>query len=147
MADVTRENEGLKLRLRQMQKSTATLLFSTSNGHAEQDDLRRENHRLAAQVQELEELTKELQTSSEDNELQRVLQDITHENEALKSSLRQVRQQVAHLQSSSQNQVQPLQREIVNLKAEIRRLQMQLQTSVSSRPQEDPSVPPPAYED
>ncbi|GLB42066.1 putative eps15 homology domain containing protein [Lyophyllum shimeji] len=147
MADVTRENEGLKFRLRQMQRSTTTLLLSTSNGHAEHDDLRRENQRLAAQVQELEQLTKQLQTSSEDNELQRVLKDVTHENEALKSSLRQVRQQVAHLQSSTQGQLEPLRREIVDLKAEIRRLQRELHTSASSQSREDLSIPPPAYEE
>ncbi|KAF8068770.1 hypothetical protein FPV67DRAFT_1760788 [Lyophyllum atratum] len=145
MGDVTRENEALKARLRDMEASTASLLLSEGTGgvHAAQDGLRRENQRLRTQVQELEGLTKQLQTSSEDNELQRVLRDVTHENEALKSSLRQVRGQITHLQASGE----PLRREIFGLKREVRRLQTELRSRAPAQVAEDPSIPPPAYED
>ncbi|KAF8068656.1 hypothetical protein FPV67DRAFT_1448555 [Lyophyllum atratum] len=135
MGDVTRENEALKARLRDMERSTASLLLSsgTGNVHVAQDGLRHENQRLRTQVQELEGLTKQLQTSSEDTELQRVLRDVTHENEALKSSLRQA-------------SGEPLQREIFGLKTEIRKLQTELRSRAPAQAVEDPSIPPPAYE-
>ncbi|KAG5638293.1 hypothetical protein H0H81_000818 [Sphagnurus paluster] len=142
MSDITRENEGLKEKLRQMQQSTTSLLLLSGNGHVEHDEMRRENQRLARQVEELEELTRQLQRSSEDNELQRVLRDVTHENDALKGSMREIRQEMERLQSSS-SRVGPLQQEIGDLKAEIVSLRLQL----SSVPTEDRSVPPPAYED
>ncbi|RDB30844.1 Epidermal growth factor receptor substrate 15-like 1 [Hypsizygus marmoreus] len=146
MGDVTRENEELKRRLRQIQRSTTHLLLSPNSDYTVNDDLRRENQRLSANVQELEQLTKQLQMSSEDNELQRVLRDVTHENDALKARLREMRQQITQLQQSS-DRVEPLQREISDLKAEIQRLHIEIQNAPSPHSHEDLSIPPPAYDD
>ncbi|KAF5381294.1 hypothetical protein D9615_008336 [Tricholomella constricta] len=142
MGDVTRENEGLKQRLRQIQRSTTHLLLSTGSGHAAHDDLRRENQRLATQVEELEGLTRQLQQSSEDSELQRVLRDVTHENDSLKAELREMRQQMTQLRSL---RGEPSEREINDLKAEIQRLQTEL-SRATPQSQEDRSIPPPAYD-
>lgn len=145
MGDVTRENEALKSRLRQIQRSTTHLLLSSSREHTVHDDLRRENQRLTTQVKEFEQLTRQLQSSSEDNVLQRVLRDVTHENEALKRQLREMQHRATQIRTP--NLVEGLQREIGELKAEVRRLQIEVQTASSSHVHEDPSIPPPAYED
>ncbi|KAG6808346.1 hypothetical protein H0H93_000242, partial [Arthromyces matolae] len=100
MRDLTRENENLKRRLREMETSTANLLLST-NGHAEQENLRRENQRLQLQLQDIEQLLVELQRSSEEHELQRVLKDVTLENEELKGNLRAIRTEVTELQQTA----------------------------------------------
>ncbi|KAG6853449.1 hypothetical protein C0991_004307 [Blastosporella zonata] len=142
MSDLTRENENLKQRLRQMEHSTENLLLSTS-GHAEHENLRRVNQRLTTQVQDLEQLIRELQRSSEEHEMQRVLRDVTMENGQLKGSLRDMRLEVTQLQQTAR-QVEPLQTEIEQLKAEVRRLHAE-NARVQTR--EESSVPPPAYED
>lgn len=145
MGDVTRENEELKKQLRQIQQSTTQYLLSPDANHAATDELRRENQHLAVKVEELEQFTKQLQTSSDDNVLQRVLQDVTHENEALKGRLREMRHEITQVQSSSR--AGDLQREISNLKAEVQRLQIEVQNTPPPHAHEDPSIPPPAYND
>jgi len=139
MGDVTRENEGLKKHLRDMEKSTTHLLLSGSD-RALMEDLKRDNQRLKLQITEMEELTRQLQSSSEDSELRRMLEDVTHENEGLKQRLHEMQQ------NQSSSRVEALQTEIEGLKAEIRRLKVQIETP-SSHPQEDTTIPPPAYDD
>ncbi|KAF9467785.1 hypothetical protein BDZ94DRAFT_1247709 [Collybia nuda] len=144
MKDVTRENEDLKKRMRDMDKSTAQLLLSKD--HATNDALRRRNTQLSFQVQELEQLTQKLQTSSDDNELQRVLEQVTQENEGLKTRLRQSQQTIAQLQATS-SRTGDLEREVGTLKTELRHLKVQLQNAASPQTHEDPNVPPPAYDE
>ncbi|KAG6812219.1 hypothetical protein H0H92_003840 [Tricholoma furcatifolium] len=143
MGDVTRENEDLKRRLRDMESSTANLLLS-SNGHAEHDKLRLANQRLTSQIEDLEQLIAQLQSSSEEHELQRVLKDVTMENDQLKGSLREIGLEVTRLQQSAR-QIEPLQTELEQLKAEIRRLHAE-NLHIQTR-REDASAPPPAYDD
>ncbi|KAG6918381.1 hypothetical protein DXG01_014782 [Tephrocybe rancida] len=141
MADITRENEALKERQRQMEKSTANLLLSSS-GHAEHEKLRRTNNRLTTQVQDFEQLIKELQRSSEEQELQRVLKDVTAENGQLKESLRDLRLEVTQLQQAARL-VEPLQTKVEQLNAEVQRLHT---VNVQAQTREDSSVLPPPYE-
>lgn len=141
MKDVTRENEDLKKRMRDVDRSTAQLLLSQD--HTVNDELRRQNQRLSLQVQELEQLTQKLQASSEDNELRRVLEHVTQENEGLKTRLRQSQQAIAQLQTGSTRTEELL----GTLKTEIRNLKEQLQNATSPQAREDPNVPPPAYDD
>ncbi|KAG6831412.1 hypothetical protein H0H87_005233 [Tephrocybe sp. NHM501043] len=142
MHDVTRENENLKERIRQMEQSTANLLLST-RGQAEHERLRRANQLLTTQVRDLEQLMAQLQQSSEEQELQRVLKDVTTENEQLKGSLRELRLEVTQFQQTAR-QVEPLRSEVEQLKAEIRRLHA---VNAQAQLQDESSVPPPAYED
>jgi epidermal growth factor receptor substrate 15 len=144
MRDVTRENEQLKKRLRDMEESTTRLLLSGSD-RATMDDLKRDNNYLKLQVTEMEELTRQLQSSGEDSELRRMLEDITHENEDLKRQLQEMQRSI--MQDQSTNRIEALQTEIVGLQAEIRRLNAQIEMASSSHPQEDSTVPPPAYDD
>ncbi|KAG5646744.1 hypothetical protein DXG03_002426 [Asterophora parasitica] len=151
LGSATRENEGLKERLRRIQRSTTQILMS-SNGHAAQEELRRENLGLKAQIEELDQLTKELQRSSEEGELQRVMRDITHENEALKTDLRGLRGEVGQMRAERRAAAEPLQREVEELKAEVRRLRGELsearrQAVRAAHPEDDPSIPPPAYDE
>ncbi|KAG6860554.1 hypothetical protein C0995_009836 [Termitomyces sp. Mi166 len=144
MGDVTRENESLKQRLRQMENSTANLLLST-NGHAEQEKLQRSNQQLTSQIHDLEQLVAQLQKSSEEVELQKVLKDVTLENDRLKGSLRETELEVTRLQQTAR-QVEPLKAEVEELKAEVSRLHAE-NLRAQARAEESASVPPPAYDD
>lgn len=144
MGDVTRENEDLKKRLRNMETSTTHFLLS-SNDRALMDDLKRDNQDLKLQIMEMEEFTRQLQSSSEDSELRRMLEDVTHENEDLKERLHEM--EVAITQSQSSTRVEDLRMEIDRLKAEIRGLRVQIETSSSLETEEDNTIPPPAYDD
>lgn len=147
MEDATRENEQLKSRLRQVQGATARMFLSSSTSQTVNDDLRRETRRLTEQVQDLEQLTNQLQSSSEDGELQKVLRDVTHENEELKARMRNMRVDLSQLRSGpSSSQVEDFQREITDLKEEVGRLQLALRT-VSAELEDDSAVPPPAYDE
>lgn len=143
MGDVTRENEELKKRLRDVEKSTTRLLLST-NDRALMDDLKRENQGLKLQILEMDEFTRQLQSSGEDNELRRMLEVVTRENEDLKGQLQEM--EIAITQSQSSTRVEDLQTEIRRLKTEIRSLQVQIESS-SLGTQEDNTIPPPAYDD
>ena len=145
MGDVTLENERVKRQLRRMQRSTAHLMLTSSTAQSVNDDLRRENQRLAVQVQELEQLTNQMQSSSDDGMLQRVLRDMTQENEDLKARVRDMREEASRVSSS---RVQELETEVAGFREEVRRLQTQLQSAAMSGPseEEDSSVPPPAYD-
>ncbi|KAG5336901.1 hypothetical protein C0989_011584 [Termitomyces sp. Mn162] len=143
MDDITRENESLKQRLRQMENSTANLLLST-NGHTEQEKLRRVNQHLTSQIHDLEQLVAELQRSSEEIELQRVLRDVTAENDQLKGSLRETELEVTRLQQTAR-QVEPLEAKVEELQAEIHRLHAENLRAQAQA--EGSSVPPPAYDD
>jgi len=147
MGDVTLENERVKRQLRRMQRSTTHLMLTSSTAQSVNDDLRRDNQRLAVQVQELEQLTHQLQSSSEDVVLQRVLRDMTQENEELKARVRDMTGEASRVSSG---RVQELEREVAGFREEVRRLQGQLQSAAMSgreEEEEDSSVPPPAYDD
>lgn len=143
MGDITRENEALKQRLREMESSTARLLLST-NGEAEQEKLRSTNKQLTSRIRELEQLLIQLQQSSEEIELQRVLKDVTIENDQLKGSLRETELEVTRLQQTARR-VGPLEAEVEELKAEIRRLHCE-NVRAQTRAEESP-IAPPAYDD
>ena len=146
MRDVTLENERVKRLLRRMQRSTAHLMMTSSTAQSVNDDLRRENQRLVVQVQELEQLTNQLQSSSEDVVLQRVLRDMTQENQELRARVRDMREEASRVSSG---RVQELEGEVAGFREEVGRLQGQLQSAVMSdgAQEEDSSVPPPAYDD
>lgn len=73
-------------------------------------------------MQELEQLTNQMQSSSEDVVLQRVLRDITQENEELKARMREA-------SMVSLGRVQELERGVAGFREEVRTLQIQLQSA------------------
>ncbi|KAG6900294.1 hypothetical protein C0993_000267 [Termitomyces sp. T159_Od127] len=143
MDDITRENENLKQRLRQTESSATKLLLSTK-GEAERDKLRSTNQQLTSEIHHLEQLVVQLQQSSEELELQRVLKNVTKENEQLKGSLRETELEVTRLQQTAR-QVEPLEAQVEELKAEIRRLHCE-NLRAQAREEESP-VAPPAYDE
>lgn len=149
MQDVTRENQEMKEKMREMERSMeAMLLSSRDSGRLEQK--RRENRELQMQVQELEQLTAQLQKSNEDSHLQQILVVLTRENEGMKVRIREMQAGAAQVRGEHDTRVQDMQRKIDQLMAENSQLKTQAQQARSSRRHEDDedmSVPPPAYDD
>ena len=150
--DVTKENEKLKGEVRDMQKSMEQLLLSTKF-HAQYDELDRENRRLKQHIQELEFIATTSQTSQNGNgrlsksgSNPRGTENLTKENEQLRSQLRDGQAAFADFRSRSETKSVELQQQIDNLTHENNRLKIDAQSSTRTRPQED-NVPPPSYDD
>ena len=146
--DVTRENDVLKGKLRDTQKSLEQLLLSTKF-HAKLDEVERENRRLQAYVQELEMLTTELQfsgNSSTEQPQRRAFDEVKSENEQLKAQLQTGHRAFAEFRTSSEATINELQRKLATMEYENNQLKIEVSNSSGQR-QEDQSIPPPAYND
>ncbi|KAF9051673.1 hypothetical protein BJ165DRAFT_1401155 [Panaeolus papilionaceus] len=144
--DVTKENEKLKTQVRDMQKSMERLLLSTQS-HARHDELERENKRLRANVQELELLAAQLQsTSGQANaEAQRNSETLARENTQLKKQLATGSAAYAQLRSESRTTIVDLEGKIATLTQEVNRLK--IEAHAAANPREDNALPPPSYDD
>lgn len=143
--DVTRENDSLKSEVRDMHRSMEQLLLSTK--HAKYDEMELENRKLKKTVRELEVMVTQLQHSvgldSSSSSLAARAEALARENEQLKLQLQDGKRAFADLRSSSETRTVELQQKIEELTQENNRLKHE----ASQGPQEDGSVPPPAYDD
>ncbi|EAU89508.1 hypothetical protein CC1G_07734 [Coprinopsis cinerea okayama7 len=142
LRDITRENQGLKERVRAAERSREQLLLS-SRDTTQIEDLQRKNRELQMEVQELEQLTAQLQSSQEDNHLQQVLLVVTRENEGMKVRIREMQQERA----GHDNRVAEMQRRIQELERENTQLKTESSRMALSSQHHDQDVPPPAYDD
>lgn len=150
LRDVTRENERLKERVREMERSMEQLLLSSRN-HARHDEVTRENRRLREQVQDLEMVIAQLQASTDQTQLQRVIDGMTRENDELKTRMREMQSSYSQHRTAIEHRLAQSQRQLEQLTQENERLKSAAQATAASRAhspeQEDNSVPPPAYDD
>ena len=149
LRDVTRENDSLKSRVRDMQKSMEQLLLSTKS-HAKFDEAEREKRRLQAHVQELEMLAAQLQSTSNNNNnnssQRQALDQATRENEQFKAQLQTGHRAFAEFRTSSEAAIEELQRKLATMEHENNQLKMEAAAASSSERREaDNNVPPPAY--
>lgn len=148
LADVTKENQSLKGRLREMEKSMEQMLLSSRDtGRA--DQLQRENRELKLHIQDLEQVTAQLQSQHEDSQLQQVLVAVTRENEGMKARIRDLQSGTVQTRTQHESRVADMQRRLDELAAENAQLKTQLQNTPPPRrgeEEEDMSVPPPAYD-
>lgn len=147
LADVTKENQTLKGRLREMEKSMEQLLLSSRDtGRVEQ--LQRENRELKLQIQDLEQVTAQLQSQHEESHLQQVLMVVTRENEGMKVRIREMQTGAVQMRTEHGTRIAEVQRRLDELAAENTQLKTQLQNAPSRHRHEDEdmSVPPPAYD-
>ncbi|KAF8652401.1 hypothetical protein AX16_004429 [Volvariella volvacea WC 439] len=167
MADVTRENESLKARLRNLEENMGKLLETHSSTERKQREeiftLTRENRSIISKVHSLEAETAQMKITI-DREAGN-LQNMKLENERLKAQLREATRRNGELE---QQQEQDSQRRVGELEAELERLRAlnrELQEEGDrgraaggpgrgdSGPLrqdsmgQDMSVPPPAYDD
>ena len=153
LRDVTRENDSLKGRVRDMQESMEQLLLSTKS-HAKFDEVERENRRLKAEIQELEMIATQLQQSSASNNKlnqqrhhnHQVSDETARENEQLKVQLQTGHRVFAEFQSNNESKIDELQRKLATMEHENNQLKMEIAGS-SERGRADTSIPPPAYND
>ena len=150
LRDVTRENERLKERVREMERSMEQLLLSSRN-HARHDEMTRENRRLREQVQDLEMVTAQMQASTDQTQLQRVVDGMTRENDELKTRMREMQSSYSQHRTAIEHRLAQSQRQLEQLTQENERLKSAAQATAAPRArspeQEDNSVPPPAYDD
>ncbi|KAJ3509341.1 hypothetical protein NMY22_g16331 [Coprinellus aureogranulatus] len=152
LADVTKENQTLKGRLREMEKSMEQLLLSSRDtGRVEQ--LQRENRELKLHIQDLEQVSAQLQSQHEDSQvqqLQHVLGVVSRENDGMKVRIREMQAGVVQMRTEHESRMAEMQRRLDSLTAENAQLKTQLQNSPAPRghhdEEEDMSVPPPAYD-
>ena len=149
LKDVTRDNMTLKGRVRELERSMEHMLLSNREG-VETEQLKRENRELKMQIQELEMLAAQLQSTHEDSHLQQVLVVLTRENEGMKVRIRDMQANTAQVQQEADGRVAEMQRRLEELQRENEELRRQ----AAARPvpvrrdsAEDMSVPPPAYDD
>jgi chromosome segregation ATPase len=157
--DVTRENEGLKSEVRDMQRAMEQLLLSTK--HARHDEMEVENRRLKQSVAELENMLAQLHTSlglpsppasspfsspADTARSHTAAAALARENEQLKAQLHDGRRAFADFRSASETRVVELQQKVEELVRENNRLKIDMHEA-NEGPREDGSVPPPAYDD
>lgn len=150
--DVTRENDTLKSRVRDMERSMEQMLLSTK--HVAFDEMGRENKRLTEHVRDLEGMVTQLQSSvgvdrADGTERGKgsgsgSSQGALRENELLKSQLRDGKRVFAEFRSSSETKLVELQQKVEALVQENNRLKIDAH---HGNRREDRSVPPPAYDD
>lgn len=150
LRDVTRENERLKERVREMERSMEQLLLSSRN-HARHDEMTRENRRLREQVQDLEMVTAQMQASTDQTQLQRVIDGMTREIDELKTRMMEMQSSYSQHRTAIEHRLAQSQRQLEQLTQENEQLKSAAQATAASRArspeQEDNSVPPPAYDD
>lgn len=147
LADVTKENQTLKGKLREMEKSMEQLLLSNRDtGRVEQ--LQRENRELRLHIQDLEQVTAQLQSQHEESHLQQVLMVVTRENEGMKSRIREMQAGTVQMRREQEARLAEMQRRLDEVAAENTQLKTQLRNTPAPRGHEDEdmSVPPPAYD-
>lgn len=145
LKDVTRENEKLKGRIRETEKSMTQLLLS-SKDHARQEELLAENRRLTSQLRELETVANRIHSTSGDQNLRRVVEEMKRESGALKAQLREKDQAAAQAQTANDQRIGELQQKIDSLTRENTHLK-RIRQNPPRDPEHDSSVPPPAYDD
>ncbi|KAF9010068.1 hypothetical protein BDQ17DRAFT_1421344 [Cyathus striatus] len=145
LKDITRENDSLKRRVREMEQSMTQMLL-TNNDHAHHEELANENKRLTLHAREMEAFANQLQSSSQDNVLQRFLEDSARENDRLKSQLREVQQVNSEQLSRYDDRVRDLEGRLNRLTQENQLLATQ-RTGFVRHSDHDPAIPPPAYDD
>ncbi|KAJ3568260.1 hypothetical protein NP233_g5819 [Leucocoprinus birnbaumii] len=143
LKDVTKENEELKSREREMQAQMSTLLL-TSQNHFQMDELKRENSGLKLQIGELEELMRGMQASNSDNVLRRRISELEREKEMLNAQIGEMTRRVTGIEELSERRMQELRTRVRELEATNSGLRHQ-QASLS--PSHDDNAPPPAYEE
>ncbi|KAH6918053.1 hypothetical protein BKA70DRAFT_1381078 [Coprinopsis sp. MPI-PUGE-AT-0042] len=145
LQEMTRENNTLKDRVRQAEKSMEALL--TSHDATKSEELRRQNRELQMQVQELEQLAAQLQSTQEDYHLQQLLAAVSRENEAMKGRLREAQASVTQQRTEHDNRVADMQRRLDELMRENEQLKVDLRNSRRESTRSANDVPPPAYDD
>ncbi|TFK19448.1 hypothetical protein FA15DRAFT_674421 [Coprinopsis marcescibilis] len=144
LKDITRENQSLKERMRETERSMEQMLLS-GKGTTQMDELKRENKDLKLQLQDLEQLTAQLQSTQEDNHLQQVLLVVSRENEGMKVRIRDMQSSTATLRSEYDAKLAEMQRKIDELIRENNQLKFQGGSRQGGGA--DADVPPPAYDD
>ena len=139
LKDVTRENEELKMRERDIQAQMSTILLTNQN-YFQLDDLKLANSRLKLQVSELEEVVRGMQASSSDNVLRRRINELEREKEVLHAQVGEMTRRVGGAEELSE-------RRIGELQSRVRELELMNQRLRHQGPSADESVPPPAYEE
>ncbi len=145
LKDVTKENEGLKRREREMQDQISGVLL-TSRNQAQVDDLKRENARFKRDIQELEEIVRKMQTSNSDNHLLRKIGELEREKEQLNNQVTEMVRRVAGVEELSRQKVGELERRCRELEVTNQTLRHQQTMDVGRRESHDANAPPPAYE-
>ena len=143
--DVTRENEGLKVQVRDMQKSMEQLLLSTQF-HAKYDEVERENRRLKDELQELEMLATHLPSAANNSALRQQKQALDEENEKLKGQLQVGHRAFDEFRTTSELAAEELRRKLSTMEHELHQLKIEIGNSSGGQRQEDNSLPPPAYD-
>ena len=143
LKDVTRENEELKMRERDIQAQMSTILLTNQN-YFQLDDLKRANSRLKLQVSELEEVVRGMQASSSDNVLRRRINELEREKEVLHVQVGEMKRRVTSVQELSERRNGELQSRVRELEMTNQNLHHQ-QASIGLSSNE--SMPPPAYEE
>ena len=143
LKDVTRENEELKMRERDIQAQMSTILLTNQN-YFQLDDLKRANSRLKLQVSELEEVVRGMQASSSDNVLRRRINELEREKEVLHVQVGEMKRRVTSVQELSERRNGELQSRVRELEMTNQSLHHQ-QASIGLSSNE--SMPPPAYEE
>jgi len=139
LKDVTRENEELKTRERDIQAQMSTILLTNQN-YFQLDDLKHANSRLKLQVSELEEVVRGMQASSSDNVLRRRINELEREKEVLHAQVSEMTRRVSGAEELSE-------RRIGELQSRVRELELMNQSLCHQGPSADENVPPPAYEE
>ncbi|KXN84397.1 hypothetical protein AN958_12656 [Leucoagaricus sp. SymC.cos] len=142
LKDVTKENELLKSREREMQQQMSTILL-TSRNQAQVDDLKRGNSSLKLQVEELEEVLRGMQASSSDNVLRRRVNELEREKETLNVQVSEMTRRVTGVEELSERKIQELQQRVRELEVTNQNLRHQ---QAMGGPH-DENAPPPAYEE
>jgi chromosome segregation ATPase len=142
LSDVTKENEDLKSREREMQQQMSTILL-TSRDQAQMDDLKRENSRWKLHVEELEEVVRGLQASSSDNVLRKRISELDREKQALNAQVGEMARRVVGIEELSARRIEDLERRCRELEATNQTLRLR-QTAGTNH---DENMPPPAYEE
>ncbi|KAF5357253.1 hypothetical protein D9756_006660 [Leucocoprinus leucothites] len=142
LKDVTKENEKLKAREREMHTQMSTMLLTNQN-HFQIDDLKRQNSALKLQVEELEEVVKGMQASSSDNVLNRKISELEREKEVLNVQIGEMTRRVTGVEELSERRIQELRTRVRELETTNQSLRQQAASGASH----DENAPPPAYEE
>lgn len=144
LRDATKDNDRLKSKLRETEMSMEQLLLS-GRRTTQMDELQRENRRLNEQIQEMNVIAMTVQSSSSSS---RDFETMRRENEQLKGQLKEGRRVLAELRQENEAKLVEMQQKVDSMIHENRLLKLEASARQSrSRPQEDNSVPPPAYDD
>lgn len=151
LRDAAKENDGLKNKLREMEKAMEQMLLS-GRSTTQLDELQRENRRLKEQVQDMTLIAMTVQTStsggSSSNPPGRGSETLVRENQQLKDQLKEGQRAVAEMRQTNAAKMIAMQQQIDSLTHENRLLKIEANSRQQrTGPQEDNSVPPPAYDD